>query len=429
MSKYKIFVTFLFVSFMFQNVAAQWKPTQLGMKSVQSFIRDNTGNFIVSVLPETNLSIVNILFSSDYGFTWDARMHGLRDSVIFGTLETDGDHLYTNTIDGLFISTDKGLNWLKCNTYDPNFIQRVDLIACKDSNIVIGQCYFHDNNSLLSTDRGKTWRDLHTGGWTFDNINDIIIQDTVIWFRGTGTYQLERQVPGNNYISFRLDTIVHESLVNMAVMNRYIFLSSYLSVYRSSDDGDHWIKVFGDIQRDTIHALTVIGNDIFLGGKGVAYVSRDYGQTWRSIGDGLPSFWIGDFIVANNALYASLFEGFNASHIGPLGGGVWYRLLVDIGLGTDEEDKYLPISLALDQNYPNPCTNKTIIKYSMGVTHIVTITVHDILERLVKTLVKEIKSPGQYETSFSTDGLPNGMYIYSLEAGGVRLTRKMVLYR
>ena len=58
-----------------------------------------------------------------------------------------------------------------------------------------------------------------------------------------------------------------------------------------------------------------------------------------------------------------------------------------------------------------------------------TITVHDMLGRLVKTLVSETKPPGQYEASFSGEGLPNGMYLCTLEAGGVRLARKMVLYK
>ena len=110
-------------------------------------------------------------------------------------------------------------------------------------------------------------------------------------------------------------------------------------------------------------------------------------------------------------------------------GGIWYASLADLALGTDDRENTFPTSLSLTQNYPNPFSDQTKIKYSTPADRTVTITVHDMLGRLVKTLISETKPPGQYEATFSGEGLPSGIYLCTLEAGGARLVRKMVLFR
>jgi hypothetical protein len=43
--------------------------------------------------------------------------------------------------------------------------------------------------------------------------------------------------------------------------------------------------------------------------------------------------------------------------------------------------------------------------------------------------VDEPKAPGSYRVSWDAGGLPSGVYFSSLEAGGQRLIRRMVLVR
>lgn len=44
-------------------------------------------------------------------------------------------------------------------------------------------------------------------------------------------------------------------------------------------------------------------------------------------------------------------------------------------------------------------------------------------------LKNEYHQPGVYETNFSGDDLPSGIYFYTLESAGKRIVKKMVLLK
>ena len=68
-----------------------------------------------------------------------------------------------------------------------------------------------------------------------------------------------------------------------------------------------------------------------------------------------------------------------------------------------------------------------------------TLKVYDVLGKKVKTLVDEVKGPGKYEVSFSTEerstsgsnktNLSSGVYFYRLTAGDFTAVKKMLLIR
>ncbi|MBN2289245.1 MAG: T9SS type A sorting domain-containing protein [Candidatus Glassbacteria bacterium] len=95
-----------------------------------------------------------------------------------------------------------------------------------------------------------------------------------------------------------------------------------------------------------------------------------------------------------------------------------------------------PGELTLRQNTPNPFNPVTSISFSVpeGGPLRVRLAIYDLRGRRLRTLVDETKKPGGY--TFFWDGtdrqgadLPNGIYLYRLEAGGRVLTRKMVLLK
>jgi hypothetical protein len=47
----------------------------------------------------------------------------------------------------------------------------------------------------------------------------------------------------------------------------------------------------------------------------------------------------------------------------------------------------------------------------------------------VKTLVDEIKQPGNYEVKFEANDLPSGIYFYNIKTKGFTDTKKMILLR
>lgn len=101
---------------------------------------------------------------------------------------------------------------------------------------------------------------------------------------------------------------------------------------------------------------------------------------------------------------------------------------VAIGV-SNERGKSFPERVSLDQNYPNPFNPETTISYSIARTGLVELKVYNVLGELVQVLENRVHASGEYGSSFDASGLATGIYFYTLSAGGVRQTRKMVALR
>ncbi|MCH7965384.1 MAG: T9SS type A sorting domain-containing protein [Bacteroidetes bacterium] len=87
----------------------------------------------------------------------------------------------------------------------------------------------------------------------------------------------------------------------------------------------------------------------------------------------------------------------------------------DTGATIVENDNIID-EYNLSQNYPNPFNPVTTIRYSIPESGEVTITVYDILGRIVGTLVGDFKQNGNYEVTFNANDLSSGVYIYRITA-------------
>ncbi len=97
-----------------------------------------------------------------------------------------------------------------------------------------------------------------------------------------------------------------------------------------------------------------------------------------------------------------------------------------VGLGTlirvDQEvpsgGTVAPGSYALAQNYPNPFNAGTEIRYSVGSTGRVVLTIHDLLGKEVARLVDADLTPGSYAVRWAADNVASGVFIGRLSGGG-----------
>jgi hypothetical protein len=96
-----------------------------------------------------------------------------------------------------------------------------------------------------------------------------------------------------------------------------------------------------------------------------------------------------------------------------------------------EEKQELPKEFTLYQNYPNPFNPTTTIKYSIPKAEFVTIKLFDILGNEIGTLVNEFKQAGIYNYTLSIINydLPSGVYFYTLKAGNIFKSGKMILIK
>ena len=101
-------------------------------------------------------------------------------------------------------------------------------------------------------------------------------------------------------------------------------------------------------------------------------------------------------------------------------------------LGNDPE--LSPIRYYLYQNYPNPFNPITTLRYSLPEYEIVNIMIYDIKGSIVKTLINTSQSAGYKSMQWNATNDRNepvsaGFYIYTIQAGAFKQTKKMVLLK
>lgn len=108
--------------------------------------------------------------------------------------------------------------------------------------------------------------------------------------------------------------------------------------------------------------------------------------------------------------------------------GFWYLYYQDAVVSVEDEEM-LPVVYKLEQNYPNPFNPSTIIKFSLPERTKVTIKIYDILGGELTTLINEEVDAGWHERTFNAEALATGVYIYRMNAGSYKSTKKMLMIK
>lgn len=87
------------------------------------------------------------------------------------------------------------------------------------------------------------------------------------------------------------------------------------------------------------------------------------------------------------------------------------------------------LNYELHQNYPNPFNPVTKIVYQIPKEAFVSLKIYDMQGKEIAELAGEIQKAGKYEADYNAAGLPTGVYIYKLVAGGYESTKKMTLLK
>ena len=91
-----------------------------------------------------------------------------------------------------------------------------------------------------------------------------------------------------------------------------------------------------------------------------------------------------------------------------------------------------PNKLILGQNFPNPFNPVTTIQFSVPDNmrnETISLTVHDILGRVVTTLVNEKLEAGVHSIQWNAAGHGSGVYFYTVRAGEYAETKKLLLMK
>jgi hypothetical protein len=196
--------------------------------------------------------------------------------------------------------------------------------------------------------------------------------------------------------------------------------------------------------------------EIFQDGCAIDY-STDYGNTWQILGgfDPVNNWYNAPFIIALGGLPPD--PGFTGSlgnyilseyekHFGLNATAVIFRFrfmsdysVVNEGWVIDDvcfqdmgptgiiEPALTETGLALGQNVPNPAISLTDIPYFLPTDGIVSFEFTDVVGKIVMVLANESQSAGQHIFSLNTSQLNAGLYFYTLNFNGERITRRMII--
>ena len=97
-------------------------------------------------------------------------------------------------------------------------------------------------------------------------------------------------------------------------------------------------------------------------------------------------------------------------------------------------NKMIPTSFNLHQNFPNPFNPATTLYYDLPQDSFIKITIYDMLGNVVNNLVNSNQSSGYKSVKWDgTNGhgkhVSAGVYFYTIQVGVYRQTKKMILLK
>ena len=100
----------------------------------------------------------------------------------------------------------------------------------------------------------------------------------------------------------------------------------------------------------------------------------------------------------------------------------------------NDENKTVLNDFTLFPAYPNPFNPTTQIRYDLPEDALVNITIYDIMGRSIRSLVNSKQTAGYRSIQWNATndaGSPvsAGLYLYTIQAGEFRQTKKMVLLK
>jgi hypothetical protein len=338
------------------------------------FAEWQVGNHHRSTASGAPLSFVPI----NNGITGGARWVAPVDQSRF-----DGDVLYTETSDGIFKTTDAGDNWFNVSPAQAIWIS----VSPVDDDVVWS---VELGSFRRSTDAGVTWPSIAVPGFPVGYPTKIVAHPT-------------------------------EVLTALATFSDY---GGVAKVARSTDGGASWHDVTGDLPDVPANGIAIdpaSTGDWYLATDLGVWHSDDGGAGWTPFGSGLPNVVVED--VEIQAARRKLV-------VGTYGRGAWEIDLAPDATGVAAIAPEAARNLMLDEAWPNPALDRTLLRYAARSDHAVTLRIFDVTGRLVSELERLSRGDGVIRTTpWYPDGAPSGVYLAVLQAGNERRTRKITVLR
>ena len=363
----------------------------------------------------------------------------------------------------IFKTTDGGTSWTQQGSNISYAITSADMI---DANIGYVTLNSSGQPIYKTTNGGSTWFSVSTPLTGIIKSVEVIDANTLYIGASSGTTRMAKSTNGGtNWTSITLPVPVDITSLDFTDVNHgYMCGNSTTVVCKTTDGGTSWS--FQNLHINTLLKVVALQND-------VAFAFGTFGSIFRYDPNGVVPVELISFtstVTGNNVIlnWSTATElnnnGFEIERssentdwekIGFVNGsgsssefrsyvyednnlnpGIYnYRLKQIDFNGTFEYLNEIQVEIStifdfsLEQNYPNPFNPNTNIRYTVPQTSIVNIKVYNLLGEDVAELLNEVKSSGQYEINFESNGLASGIYLVKMQAGDFTSTIKMTLLK
>jgi photosystem II stability/assembly factor-like uncharacterized protein len=334
--------------------------------------------------------------TSDEGKTWE-HFTTLSQPAVVSALA----HLGTTIVvggNGLYRTLDDGNTWTDVRGGIQD-LQTVTALAASDGRMFAGANQL-GGALYFSKDSGATWR--HADSIIYGIVYSIYAYDSLVVVF-TSASRFRSLDTGNTWtVSDPLNYV--GNFVPELAGDGGLLLTSAAGLERSTDGGDIWSPVNAPISDPSIVACVFIsGQDACAGTSQGVLFSYTAGQTWKSIAGNL-AVTTPSVALDNNYIFA-----------GTYGSSVW-RMPISSVLVNEQ-----PIWHAEFDNYPNPFSTATTLRFNLATSEHVSLQLFDALGRSVGTIVDAEFSSGDHTVYVDGRHLAPGVYFASLATSeGVR---------
>ncbi|NQT34885.1 tandem-95 repeat protein [bacterium] len=106
-----------------------------------------------------------------------------------------------------------------------------------------------------------------------------------------------------------------------------------------------------------------------------------------------------------------------------------WTIIVPVPASAPLDDGGMPVEYSLSPVYPNPFNPSTNVNFALPRPSDVRLTVWDVSGRMLEVIVSGNLPAGYHTVTWTADNLPTGVYIFTMEAGGIRMVTKGMLIR
>lgn len=415
-------ILFFLIAFNFQdNKSGGW---------VQQFIPNTNGVSINDIIFIDSLNgfithPYHIIRTTNGGTNWFVQVTD--SNAIFSKIRFS-DNIGYILSENLYKTTNKGANWFIISL--PSAIQYSQDICVLNKDTLFLTAPYFGGALAKSTNGGVNWFPLITGT---EIPSKIYMVNDFIGF-SVLAFNLYKTTNGG-YNFFQLNTDDYKDIYFLDTIRGWKIDPSNYFINKTTDGGGNWIS-YGfvpqgnfpgiHIQISKLNKFTLLNKDTLWGFgsswltypnntyAGFIQISTNGGINW---GFQIPDtsfnkyvYQLGSFYNKNNG--GGFDNSINGVHTNIGGSDTTYHIITGI---RNEAQSVLANKFTLEQNYPNPFNPSTIINVQLSIAGTIKLEVYDISGKLIKTLINQKKSSGNYSIKFDGSNFASGVYFYKLE--------------